>query len=70
MVFCLGLFDQNGFKPGLEENGLFGVQAFAGGAKAPLLQAGDLKVQRLVFGLLELELRRQALDELTCILRR
>ena len=68
-VFGLKFLDQRRFNLGIKELGLHAVHAFAGGAKAPLLQTHHLDVQGLVFGLLELELRAQAFDELAGVLR-
>jgi hypothetical protein len=47
-----------------------GVQALAGGAKAPALESRDLEVQGINSGLLELEFALQALQQIAQLLQR
>lgn len=65
------VFEQRVGQEGVEQHRLGrGIQALAGRAEAPALEARDLKVQRLDPGLAELELGLQALDPISQHLHR
>jgi hypothetical protein len=71
LVLGRTVFEHGVGQDGVEQHGLRrAVQALAGGAEAPALQARDLEVQRLVPGLLEPELGLQPLDRQAKFLHR
>jgi hypothetical protein len=65
------VFERGVGQDAIEQHRLRGrVQALAGRAEAPALQARDLEVQRLVPGLVELQLALQPLDQIAQLLHR